>query len=229
MKWWKHQCDLWDHEGVAALVARKGPAGYGILCRVLDVTARVIERGNDKCCVRYPVTRWSELLSVRGSHVRHWFAEIELTGLVTVEWIGTDIQVTIPMLLEWKDEYTSRSQQTPDDVPRQSKSQSELLDLTKSSDKSNCAAKDELPTDADNHKTLLKVLNLDAKTIPADAQWNVDYMEKAWQMEGKPTERSELANWLDNKVKFFQKNGDKCSKAIFRRMKELQKELREKQ
>ena len=69
----------WDDEKVAHLVDRKGLAGYGVWCRVLDIVAAAMEPGSVKCSVRYPVTTWSHLLSLRGSHVRHCLEELAVT------------------------------------------------------------------------------------------------------------------------------------------------------
>jgi hypothetical protein len=116
--------DTWDDERIARLVRDGGPEGlacYGLWWRVLEIVARQVGPKSQKCTVKYDVTRWSLLLSLRGSHVRNWLVRLSLTGLVTTlvtENSGTtDIEVTIPNLLKYRDEYTKKSGHSPVSVP----------------------------------------------------------------------------------------------------------------
>lgn len=116
MKWRKQMTAMWDDERVARLVKSggvEGLAAFGMYCRVLDIVASQMDGKTASCSVTYDVSRWSLLLSLRGSHVRHWFEKLALTTLVTVEWMGTEIKVTIPKLLKYRDEYSLKSGQTP--------------------------------------------------------------------------------------------------------------------
>ncbi|HXE14060.1 MAG TPA: hypothetical protein VN633_18175 [Bryobacteraceae bacterium] len=116
MKWRKQMTAMWDDERVAKLVGAggvEGLAAFGLYCRVLDIVADQMDAKTTQCSVTYPVTRWSLLLSLRGSHVRHWLEKLAVTTLLTVEWVDSDIRVTIPNLLKYRDEYSKKSGQTP--------------------------------------------------------------------------------------------------------------------
>lgn len=116
MKWRKQITEAWNDEKVAALVAKKGLAGYGAWCRMLDIVAAAIPtRGpnSGKCSVTYPVSTWAHLMSLRGSHVRHWLSEMAVTHLLTAEWIGSECRVTIPNLLKYRDEKSHRAEVHP--------------------------------------------------------------------------------------------------------------------
>lgn len=116
MKWLKHMTSTWDDERVARLVKSggvEGMAAYGVWWRVLEIVAGQMDGKSEICAVTYDVTRWSLLLSLRGSHVRHWLEKLVVTGLVTAEWSGSEITVTIPKLLKYRDEYSQKSRQTP--------------------------------------------------------------------------------------------------------------------
>src|ERR1035437_1491990 len=94
VKWIKHQVASWDDEKLAALVGEGGLAGlcrYGVYWRVQEILAAQMEGQTPSCSVQYSVSRWSVLLSVRGSHVRHLLDHLVKNNLVTVEWVGTDI------------------------------------------------------------------------------------------------------------------------------------------
>lgn len=116
MKWVKHMTSTWDDEKVARLVRGggvEGLAAYGLWWRVLEIVAGQMDAKSDSCSVTYDVSRWSLLLSLRGSHVRHWLDKLALTTLLTTEWDGSEITVTIPKLLKYRDEYAKKSRQTP--------------------------------------------------------------------------------------------------------------------
>ncbi len=114
MRWLKHLTAAREDEKIAQLITKYGHAGYGLWWLVCEVVAQQLEGDNPE--VTYPVTTWSHLLSVRGSHVRHCLSKLAVTGLVTVEWIGTDIKVRIPNLLKYRDEYSRKSGHSPDTV-----------------------------------------------------------------------------------------------------------------
>jgi hypothetical protein len=120
VKWRKQMTAMWDDEKVSRLVSGggiDGLAAFGMYCRVLDIVAAQMDSGSSQCAVTYSVSRWSLLLSLRGSHVRHWFEKLALTHLVTAEWTGSEIRVTIPKLLKYRDEYSKKSGHFPENVP----------------------------------------------------------------------------------------------------------------
>ncbi len=123
MKWVKHMTASHDDEKLADLITRYGHAGYGVWWLVVEIVAARVESG-DKAEVTYPVSKWSHLLSVRGSHVRQCLLKLEVTHLVTLEWNDTDITVRIPNVLKYRDEYSRKSGQTPDKL--RSKNRTEL-------------------------------------------------------------------------------------------------------
>ena len=105
-----------DDEKLADLIARYGHAGYGTWWIVLEIVAARLESGGHPS-VTYHVTKWSHLLSVRGSHVLSTLLKLDVTHLVTVVRDGDEITVTIPNLLKYRDEYSRKSGQRQDNVP----------------------------------------------------------------------------------------------------------------
>ena len=91
MKWLKHMTASWDDEKLASLVGRGGMEGlaqYGLYWRVNEIIASQMDGKNPSCSVRYPVTRWSLLLSLRGSLVFSALSTLAATYLVTVASAG---------------------------------------------------------------------------------------------------------------------------------------------
>ena len=112
--------DARDDERLSALIGEGGTHGlamYGLYWRVNEIIAKQMKGEQPDCRVKYSVTRWSQLLSVRGSHLRHLLDHLSKYGLLTVEWDGADIQVTNRNLLKYRDEYSRKVGQHPDNVP----------------------------------------------------------------------------------------------------------------
>ena len=119
MRWMKHMTATWDDEKVADLVGKGGMEGlarYGLLWRVREIVAGQIGAQDSAASVQYTVTRWSTLLSLRGSLVFSTLSTLGVTGLATVERDGARIRVTIPNLLKYRDEYSRKSGHRPDNV-----------------------------------------------------------------------------------------------------------------
>jgi hypothetical protein len=131
VRWFTHLTALRRDEGVARLISRYGFEAYGHLQAVMEEVAGRMD-ATSHCSVTYPVSEWSRILSVRGSHMRHRLSKLRVTGWVTVSWKGSEATVTIPKLLKWRDEYTRKSRQTPESVGplSQSQSQSQTTGLT---------------------------------------------------------------------------------------------------
>lgn len=109
----------WDDERIARLVDKGGMEGlamYGLYWRVQEIIASQMEGKTPHCSVRYTVTRWSLLLSLRGSLVFSTLSRLALTGLVTATRDGDEILVTNRNLLKYRDEYSKKSGPTPDNV-----------------------------------------------------------------------------------------------------------------
>jgi hypothetical protein len=119
MKWIKHMTASWDDEKMAKLAGAGGMEGlamYGLYWRVQEIIAGQMEGKEPKCSVHYSVTRWSLLLSLRGSLVFSTLSRLGVTGLVTVERDGDDVRVTNRNLLKYRDEYARKSGHSQDNV-----------------------------------------------------------------------------------------------------------------
>ena len=118
MKWFKHMTASADDEKLARLLDQKnGLALYGAFWRVQEIIAAQIPSGSQNSSVTYSVTRWSLLMSVRGSHVRHYLGQLAKNDLLTVNWNDSDITVTSRNLLKYRDEYARKSIHAPDKLP----------------------------------------------------------------------------------------------------------------
>ncbi len=212
MKWVKHMTASHDDEKLADLITRYGHAGYGVWWLVVEIVAARVESG-DKAEVTYPVSKWSHLLSVRGSHVRQCLLKLEVTHLVTLEWNDTDITVRIPNVLKYRDEYSRKSGQTPDKL--RSKNRTEL-EADKELDKE--PPKPPAPNGAGSFvpaaevipsmKEALKKRKLPKQKIRTSEDIFADlgperlvWWEKFWEVYPRGDSKKEALEWFEGHVK----------------------------
>lgn len=116
MRWLKHMTSTRNDEKVAALIAQAGPAGYGLWWMVLETVAASMENGSEKCSLKYPVAKWAAALQCLPQNVSRQLAVMGAVGLLSVSSDGAVIEVTVPNLLKYRDEYSRKSGQTPASV-----------------------------------------------------------------------------------------------------------------
>jgi hypothetical protein len=96
-------------EKIARLIDEQGPAGYGLWWMVLEIIAGQMEKERSrKCSVRYPVAEWAAALSLRSCNVRRSLATIGATGLLQISEDDAGIEVSVPNLRKYRDEYSAR-------------------------------------------------------------------------------------------------------------------------
>lgn len=120
MKWMKHMTATTDDEKIARLLGDGGEAGrarYGTYWMINEIIAAQMDGTEPSCSVSYPVSVWSRRLVSRPSLVWSLLSKLAVTGVVTVEWDGSDIRVTNRNLLKYRDEYARKSGHSPDKLP----------------------------------------------------------------------------------------------------------------
>ncbi len=117
MRWFKHMTATMSDERIAAYVADAGLEGYGFYWALLEVVAGQLGKDTTEATVTYPLTRWSRLLYSHHHRVGKYLGKLQGNGLVTVEYLGSDVKVTIPKLLKYRDEYSTKSRHSPDKLP----------------------------------------------------------------------------------------------------------------
>ena len=214
MRWVKHMTAAWDDERIAKLVGKggiEGLAAYGVWWRLIEIIASRVDGKSTQCSVTYDVTRWSLLLSLRGSHVRHWLEKLALTGILTAEWVGTEITVTIPKLLKYRDEYSKKSVHSP--AQEKEKEKKKSTDIDKPPISSADAAEERLRSvgwegvSKTPEKVCDEIADLDLKDFPESnaltspfmiisrLRWFNDFMAFYWRQDDKRKAR----------VKYFEK------------------------
>jgi len=116
MRWFKHMADSADDEKLAELLAECGLEGYGFWWRLLEVIAAQMAKNDDKCSVAYPLSQWSRLLYSHHNRVGKYLGKLEVIGIVKVEYELSKVRVIVPNLLKYRDEYSKKSRQKPENV-----------------------------------------------------------------------------------------------------------------
>jgi len=118
---------------MTALIDEHGITAYGFYWLLTEVIAESMDK-TDRCELTHSVSQWARLLFCHHHAVKKYFAALskpvyptvtqELPGsyptsnsLVTLEYDGSNVTVKIPNLLKYRDEYSKRSGQTPEQLP----------------------------------------------------------------------------------------------------------------
>ncbi len=120
MRWIKHMTATAQDERVASYLDDCGPSGrhegYGFFWLLLEVVAAQIETGSDKCSATYALPTWSRLLYCHHHTVGKYLGKLEVAGLVTAKKAAGKVEVIIPNLLKYRDEYSRKSGVAPESV-----------------------------------------------------------------------------------------------------------------
>lgn len=116
MKWFKHDTDADDSEGLDVLVREFGLEGYGRWFRLLETIGKKMERGSDRCHVEYTESKWCEILKVKRKKLSCFLEVIQKELKTNVKRNGNKLRIECPNLLKKRDEYSGRSRYSTDNV-----------------------------------------------------------------------------------------------------------------
>ena len=132
MRWFKHLSAAHDDDALAAILEEMGPVGYGIYWLLLEHFAAVME----KDCTAVPElthseAKWANVCCCSArtfSKFAQRAAELLLISCKTLaelrqysgRTLAKRLQIGIPKLLKYRDEYSRKSGVTPDKLPARS-------------------------------------------------------------------------------------------------------------
>ena len=114
MKWFKHLSDLPRDEGVSDYLDEAGKdrlLAYGFLILVLEAIASrmIADKGHLKCSATYSIPRWGRITFSHPNRVTKYLELCRVIGWVDVEFEEGSCTVSIPRMVEWRDETTRKS------------------------------------------------------------------------------------------------------------------------
>lgn len=114
MRWGKHLSMAHADIQMSALLEECGPEGYGIYWLIWEDIASIMESGKMDPRNVHSISKWAEVChcSTRvWTRVTH---SLEKKALIFVQTFDKRVQITIPNILKYKDEYSKKSGHSPE-------------------------------------------------------------------------------------------------------------------
>jgi hypothetical protein len=123
VRWLKHLSTANEDPKISLLLDRLGPLGYGVWWLILEKVAASLQPSDTEATLTHSTVRWAGSLSVSPLKFINVAKTLHELGLVLVRFDGSRVSVSIPNLLKYRDEHTTRSGVTREKLqPRVDKS-----------------------------------------------------------------------------------------------------------
>jgi len=122
MRWFKHLSQAAEDEKLSEILELYGAEGYGIYWIILEKIAFLMD-GTEKTTARYSVKKWSKFCGKSPKVFRKFLESFQKLLLFRVEICQNNSDFLIidcPNLLKYRDEYSKKSGQPPDKLPKES-------------------------------------------------------------------------------------------------------------
>ncbi len=116
MRWLKHMTATRQDEKVAILIDKAGWEGYGLWWGILEIVAARMDKSSTKCSLKYPISRWAAELQLLPQNVCRKVAVLGAVGLLSISRDDAGLELSIPNLLKYRDEYSKKSGHSTDNV-----------------------------------------------------------------------------------------------------------------
>ena len=121
MRWFKHHSDLSQDEGVCRYLDESGrerATAYGFLMFILEAIASRMDasEGHLVCSATYSIRQWQRITYCHSNRVMKYLHLCEVIGWVHVEFGEGTCKVSVPRMVEWRDETTRKSGVLPEEV-----------------------------------------------------------------------------------------------------------------
>lgn len=113
MKWLKHMANASGNEDIVEIEAIFGLEGYARWWKLLEAVALQMDK-TDRHAVAYPWSKWQEILKGKRKKLETFLEHLQKKTLISYEQNGEILEIKIPKLLRYRDEYSKKSGQAPD-------------------------------------------------------------------------------------------------------------------
>ena len=123
MRWFKHLSNASEDEKLAELIEIHGAEGYGIYWMILEKIADKMSKGQTSTNCKYPASKWAKICGKNPRGMNKFYKTFAYLELMEISYIGNNskhIDIDCHNLLKYRDEYTKKSGQTPDNDRRDS-------------------------------------------------------------------------------------------------------------
>lgn len=111
MKWFKHFSTARNDERISRLEDKTSLEGYGFYFKLLEIVGEAMDE-TDKHDVTYSLSRWGRQINITSKKFLFLLQCCSDVGLITVQRHSDNINVKIPNLLKFRDNYTKNLQAT---------------------------------------------------------------------------------------------------------------------
>lgn len=119
MRWFKHFSDANGNKKLLPLLRKTGPSGYGRWWILLETVAAQMSEDSGHI-LTYSRADWAKILRTKPEHCENFLTICQQLNLLVFTRSGDDLTISIPKLLEIKDEYSQRSGHNRESVGRKS-------------------------------------------------------------------------------------------------------------
>lgn len=121
MRWFKHLSEASDDEFIQALEACFGWEGYGRWWKLCEAIGRRMKKDEQRASASLPVSTWCGILKAKRKQLEMFLGYLEIHGRIIRQSTGDILEITMPKLLKFRDEYARKSghdaKATPDKLP----------------------------------------------------------------------------------------------------------------
>ncbi len=107
MRWFKHLTDSWHDEKLSLIVAEYGLEIYGFWWRLLEIIGKQMD-ATDRTNCQYSVKVWGKFCGVSPKKFLKFAGTLEKNKLIILNNSDKCIDISIPNLLKFRDEYSSK-------------------------------------------------------------------------------------------------------------------------
>ena len=116
MRWFKHLTQASEDEKLAEILELHGAEGYGVYWLILEKIAFLMD-GTDKTSARYSIKKWAKFCGKSPKILRKFLETFQKLSLFNIEICENNsdfLVIECRKLLKYRDEYSKKSGQTPD-------------------------------------------------------------------------------------------------------------------
>lgn len=126
MRWFKHMSDASEDEFLAELEDLFGLEGYARYFKLLEAIAIRMKRGSTSCSTALPWSKWQEILKGKRKKLETFLEHLENKQKIFLKCSGNILEIGIPNLLKYRDEYQKKSGHAPDKLrPKSTETETE--------------------------------------------------------------------------------------------------------
>lgn len=115
MRWFKHMTDASDDEFLVQLESEFGLEGYARWWKLLEAVASHMD-GTKRTSAAYPWSKWCLILRAKREKLGRFLEHLANQHRINLKQTGDILEISVPKLLKFRDEYSRKSGHSPDKV-----------------------------------------------------------------------------------------------------------------